>query len=94
MGKRIKLGILFILICMLLLLIKSLFTSYNENVIYSDKIIPEYSNNSLPNNYVSREEAINKALEVLKNGFSITLDREKIYEDIQIYKKDKKWYGW
>lgn len=90
MGKRIKLGILFILICMLLLLIKSLFTSYNENVIYSDKIIPEYSNNSLPNNYVSREEAINKALEVLKNGFSITLDREKIYEDIQIYKKDKK----
>lgn len=90
MGKRIRLGILFILVCMLLLLIKSLFTSYNENVIYSDKIIPEYSINSLPNKYISREEAINKALKVLKNGFLITLDREKVYEDIQIYKKDKK----
>jgi hypothetical protein len=87
--KRFKLSILFISICILLFLIRSLFTSYKENVIYPEKIIPEYSTNSLPNNYISREEAMNIALKVLKNGFLITLDREKVYEDIQIYKKDK-----
>ncbi|MDV4151741.1 hypothetical protein R0131_13005 [Clostridium sp. AL.422] len=87
--KIIRLSILFISIFVLLAIIKSLFTSYNENIIYSEKVIPQYSNDSLPNNYITREEAVNRTLEVLKNGFSITLDREKVYEDIQIYKRDE-----
>lgn len=70
------------------------FNRYKNNILYSEKDLS--SSNVIDSNnkdYATREEAVSKTLKVFENGFKIDLDRENLYENIDLNKNEDK-YEW
>lgn len=67
--------------------------NYKEDNIYSENILIDYKNNYFnegERNHIGREEAIEKALKILRDGFGISLDRKSMYESIRLEKYNNK----
>lgn len=61
--------------------------AYQEGKIYTEGTVAGYLKNSIKEskkNNIRREEAIEKALDVLNNGFKENLDRESLYESVNL----------
>lgn len=61
--------------------------AYQEGKIYTEGTVAGYLKNSIKENKknnIRREEAIEKALDVLNNGFKENLDRESLYESVNL----------
>lgn len=61
--------------------------AYQEDKIYTEGTVAGYSKNSIKEkkkNNIRREEAIEKALDVLNNGFKENLHRESLYESVNL----------
>lgn len=62
---------------------------YKEDTIYSEDIFEDYSKDNIKENkenYINREEALDKAFNILKNGLRVDVDRQLLNESIKIVK--------
>lgn len=67
--------------------------SYKEDKIYSENIFEDYEKDDIKENkenYIDREEAIDKAFNILKNGLGVDVDRQLLNEFIKIAKLSDK----
>ncbi|SFI94032.1 hypothetical protein SAMN02910355_0219 [Terrisporobacter glycolicus] len=63
--------------------------SYKEDTIYSENIFEDYEKDDIKENketYIDREEALDKAFDILKNGLGVDVDRQLLNEYIKIVK--------
>ncbi len=61
--------------------------TYKQDKIYTEDTLPAYAKNDIKENKksnIGREDAIEKALKVLNEGFKENLDRESLYESISL----------
>jgi hypothetical protein len=74
---------------MLIFIVFNKNVNYEINKLYSEKDIEGFYDDKKVNfeedDYISRENAIYKAINVFKNGFNIELDRNKFSENIRLY---------
>lgn len=85
MKKKIKiLGLIFIFIIIFFACFKAIkVNTFKETVLYSEKDVKEYSSEvNKDKNYLTREEAIKKALNLFENGFGVDLNRDNLSENI------------
>lgn len=62
---------------------------YKEDTIYSENIFEDYANDDIKGNkenYINREEALDKAFNILKNVLRVDIDRQLLNESIKIVK--------
>lgn len=62
---------------------------YKEDTIYSEDIFEDYSKDNIKENKensINREEALDKAFNILKNGLRVDVDRQLLNESIKIVK--------
>lgn len=93
--KQVKKKFLYIglIIVMLITLSGCSKLGYKEDTIYSEDIFEDYSKDNIKEdkeNYINREEAIDKAFNVLKNGLGVDVDRLLLNESIKIAKLSDK----
>lgn len=89
MKNKFLVLLVFLATFLILYIIKSLFISYEDNVIYSEKVIPKYNPSNLASNYIGREDAVKRVLDILTEGFNISLNRENAYERVELHKRDE-----
>lgn len=64
---------------------------YVEGETYSESVLSDYNNKSQNDNigqYISREEAISKALNIFEEGFKVDINRSELDETINLSKWD------
>lgn len=87
-------GLISVLLIFLIFITNIHFEKYNNNVLYSEKFALKERTKELQNvNYITREEAISRGLDVLKDGFGINLNRDQISENIELYESEEG-YEW
>ena len=90
--KYIKFCSVIILMTILIPHLNSIkFHTFKEDILYSEKNVDGYSVNNIENeNYLTRDEAIKKGVDLFQNGFGIDLNRKSLKESIYLnYSKDK-----
>lgn len=99
MEKGIKVRLLKKFILKMVVIIISLITlsgcennfNYTEGRVYSENTLPNSHStdqNEEVREYVTKEEAINKSLDIFKNGFKLDIDRNSLNEEVNLYKWD------
>ncbi|HAK43731.1 MAG TPA: hypothetical protein DCM59_14785, partial [Clostridium sp.] len=72
---------------------------YREDVLYSEKDLSNYksieTDTELKNNLMTRQEAIDKAREVFKNGLNIDLSQMQVSEYVRLFKpSNEEYFRW
>lgn len=81
--------LLFVILIILVFMINIPFNQYNNETLYSEKSILQSTNNSLENKeYITREKAVERTLEVFKNSFDIELNRNELSENVNLYENE------
>lgn len=94
MGSRI--GKLILVICSILCLVGcSIGGKYKEGVIYSEKLLPNYKDDTVKeeiDDFLTREEAIEYAESIFEECFNKEIKRDKLSEMANIIQIDKDFY--
>ncbi|MCR8747127.1 hypothetical protein [Romboutsia lituseburensis] len=86
MNIKYKILVLIGIVLIVFITIISIPNKYEINKLYSEKsAIKDIPNSFVGEDYISREKAINKAIDIFKNGFKIELDRKNLSENVYLY---------
>lgn len=89
MKNRFLLFAIFIGVVFILVITRLPISKYKEDVLYSESLLIDEKNTNIDSDeYVTREDLVQRIIEIFKNGFGETMNRDLLTENIRLYEVD------